>query len=156
IECVNKREGSFTQGDLIFLEALAGSIAVAIDNASLYQTLKMSEARLRDEVAILSREREVLHRFSEIVGSSPAMEKVLRLVESALSSPITVLLQGETGSGKEVIARAIHFHSPRHEKPFVAVNCGAFTETLLESELFGYRKGAFTGATTDKRGLFSA
>jgi Nif-specific regulatory protein len=156
IECINKREGTFSQADLIFLEALAGSIAVAIDNARLYQTLKLSEARLRDEVAMLSRERQALHRFSEIVGTSAAMEKVFRLVESALSSPITVLLQGETGCGKEVIARAIHFHSPRQSKPFVAINCGAFTETLLESELFGYRKGAFTGANTDKRGLFSA
>jgi Nif-specific regulatory protein len=156
IECINKREGEFTQGDLTFLEALAGSIAVAIENARLYQTLKLSEARLRDEVALLARERQARHRFSEIIGSSPAMEKVFQLVESATSSPITVLLQGETGSGKEVVARAIHFHSPRADKPFVAVNCGAFTETLLESELFGYRKGAFTGATTDKRGLFDA
>ena len=156
IECINKRDGSFTQADLTFLEALAGSIAVAIDNARLYQTLKLSEARLRDEVALLERERHVLYRFSDVVGSSQAMEKVFRLVESALGSPITVLLQGETGSGKEVIARAIHFHSPRKDKPFVAVNCGAFTETLLESELFGYRKGAFTGANTDKRGLFDA
>jgi len=156
IECINKREGSFSQGDLTFLEALAGSIGVAIDNARLYQTLKLSEARLRDEVALLERERQVLYRFSDVVGSGQAMEKVFRLVESALSSPITVLLQGETGSGKEVIARAIHFNSPRKDKPFVAVNCGAFTETLLESELFGYRRGAFTGANTDKRGLFDA
>jgi Nif-specific regulatory protein len=156
IECINKREGSFSQADLTFLEALAGSIAVAIDNARLYQTLKLSEARLRDEVALLERERHVLYRFSDVVGSGPAMEKVFRLVESALGSPITVLLQGETGSGKEVIARAIHFNSPRQDKPFVAVNCGAFTETLLESELFGYRRGAFTGANTDKRGLFDA
>jgi Nif-specific regulatory protein len=157
IECINsKREGSFTQSDLTFLEALAGSIAVAIENASLYQTLKLSEARLRDEVALLARERQTMQRFSDIVGSGQAMEKVFRLVESALGSPITVLLQGETGSGKEIIARAIHFHGPRKDKPFVAVNCGAFTETLLESELFGYRKGAFTGANTDKRGLFEA
>ncbi|HVO23229.1 MAG TPA: sigma 54-interacting transcriptional regulator [Candidatus Margulisiibacteriota bacterium] len=154
IECINKRAGAFIQADLTFLEALAGSIAVAIDNARLYQTLKLSEARLRDEVALLERERHVLTRFSEVVGKGQAMEKVFRLVESAIGSPITVLLQGETGSGKEVIARAIHFHSPRKDKPFVAVNCGAFPETLLESELFGYRKGAFTGANTDKRGLF--
>ena len=156
MECINKRSGPFSENDLTFLEALAGSIAVAIENARMYETLRRSEARLRDEVALLARERQLLHRFSEIIGSSPAMEKVLRLVESALSSPITVLLHGETGSGKEVIARAIHFHGPRQDKPFVAVNCGAFTETLLESELFGYRKGAFTGATTDKRGLFTA
>lgn len=156
IECVNKRQDEFTQSDLTFLEALAGSIAVAIEHASLYRTLKLSEAKLRDEVALLARERQALHRFSDIVGSSVAMEKVFRLVESALSSPITVLLQGETGTGKEMIARAIHFHGPRKDRPFVAVNCGAFTESLLESELFGYRKGAFTGANTDKRGLFAA
>jgi Nif-specific regulatory protein len=156
IECVNKRQGEFTQSDLTFLEALSGSIAVAIEHASLYQTLRLSEAKLRDEVALLARERQALHRFSDIVGTSAAMEKVFRLVESALSSPITVLLQGETGTGKEMIARAVHFHGPRKDRPFVAVNCGAFTETLLESELFGYRKGAFTGANTDKRGLFAA
>ncbi len=156
IECINKREGQFSQADLTFLEALAGSVAVAIDGARLYQTLKLSEARLRDEVALLERERHVLYRFSDVVGSGQAMEKVFRLVESATGSPVTVLLQGETGSGKEVVARAIHFNSPRKDKPFVAVNCGAFTETLLESELFGYRKGAFTGANTDKRGLFDA
>ena len=156
IECINKRAGAFSQSDLTFLEALAGSIAVAIENARLYQTLKLSEAQLRDEVALLARERQTMQRFSDIVGSGQAMENVFRLVESALGSPITVLLQGETGSGKEIIARAIHFHGPRKVKPFVAVNCGAFTETLLESELFGYRKGAFTGANTDKRGLFEA
>ena len=156
IECINKHEATFTQSELTFLEALAGSIAVAIENARLYQTLKLSEARLRDEVALLSRQRPVGQRFSEIVGSGVAMEKVFRLLESAIGSPITVLLQGETGSGKEVIARAIHFEGPRKHKPFVAVNCGAFTESLLESELFGYRKGAFTGANIDKRGLFEA
>jgi two-component system response regulator HydG len=84
------------------------------------------------------------------------MEMVWRLVESAINSPIKVLLQGETGTGKEVLARTIHFEGARKDKPFVAVNCGAFTESLLESELFGYRKGAFTGATADKRGLFEA
>jgi Nif-specific regulatory protein len=156
IECINKRHGDFTQAELTFLEALAATIAVSIENARLYETLKLSESRLRDEVALLARERPVRSRFTDIVGTGPAMEKVFRLVESAISSPITVLLQGETGTGKEVIARAIHFEGPHKDKAFVAVNCGAFTETLLESELFGYRKGAFTGANTDKRGLFEA
>jgi transcriptional regulator with PAS, ATPase and Fis domain len=84
------------------------------------------------------------------------MQKVFNLLESAIDSPISVLLQGETGVGKEVLARAIHFEGLRRDAAFIAVNCGAFTETLLESELFGYRKGAFTGAMTDKRGLFQA
>jgi transcriptional regulator with GAF, ATPase, and Fis domain len=156
IECVNKRHGEFTAAEMTFLEALAATVAVSIENASLYDTLKRSEARLRDQVALLARERPVRTRFADIIGTGPEMEKVFRLMESAITSPITVLLQGETGSGKEVIARAIHFEGPRRDKPFVAVNCGAFSETLLESELFGYRKGAFTGATTDKRGLFEA
>jgi len=156
IECINKHGAPFTQSDVAFLEALAGSIAVAIENARLYETLKRSEARLRDEVALLERQRPVQARFADIVGSGPAMERVFRLVESAMDSPITVLLQGETGTGKEVIARAIHFGGLRKDKAFVAVNCAAFTETLLESELFGYRKGAFTGANADKRGLFEA
>ena len=156
IECINKRRGEFTLSELTFLEALAATIAVSIENARLYETLKLSEARLRDEVALLARERPVRTRFTDIIGSGPAMDKVFRLVESAITSPITVLLQGETGSGKEVIARAIHFEGPRKDKAFVAVNCGAFSETLLESELFGYRKGAFTGANADKRGLLEA
>jgi Nif-specific regulatory protein len=156
IEGINKRNGIFSTAELTFLEALAGSVAVAIENARLYQTLKLSEARLRDELLLLERERPARTRFSQIIGNSPAMEKVFRLVESAVGSPITVLLQGETGTGKEVIARTIHFEGPRQERAFVAITCGAFSESLLESELFGYRKGAFTGANTDKRGLFEA
>jgi Nif-specific regulatory protein len=156
VECINKRAGEFTEADLIFLEALAGSVAISIENARLYETVRQSEARLRDEVAVLARERPVQSRFADFIGSAPAMEKTLRLVESAIGSPITVLLQGETGTGKEVLARTIHFEGARKAKPFVAVNCGAFSESLLESELFGYRKGAFTGANTDKRGLFEA
>jgi len=156
IECVNKRSGEFTAAELTFLEALAATIAVSVENARLYETLKRSEARLRDEVALLARERPARARFTDIIGSGAAMDKVFQLMESAITSPITVLLQGETGTGKDVIARAIHYEGPRKDKPFMAVNCGAFPETLLESELFGYRKGAFTGATTDKRGLFEA
>ncbi len=157
IECINKRgDGGFTGEELPFLEALAASTAIAIENARTVRTLKDAEARLRDEVALLERERPLEHRFQGIVGRCAPMERVFRLMESAIGSPITVLLQGETGVGKEVVARAIHFDGARRDKPFVAVNCGAFPETLLESELFGYRKGAFTGAVTDKRGLFEA
>ena len=156
IECINKQHGTFTEAELTFLEGLAATIAVSVENARLYEALKRSEARLRDEVVLLERERPLESRFRDIIGSAPAMENVFRLVESAIASPITVLLLGETGTGKEIIARAIHFNGSRKDKPFVAVNCGALAENLLESELFGYRKGAFTGATTDKRGLFEA
>ena len=156
IELRNKRQGAFTQEDLAFLDALASSVAIAIENARLYQQVRHSEAQLKDEVATLQRERTHQQRFAEIIGNGTAMGKVFAFMESAISSPITVLLQGETGTGKESIARAIHYSGPRKEKPFIAVNCGALTETLLESELFGYKKGAFTGATADQQGLFEA
>lgn len=152
----NKREGGFTEEDRIFLEALSGPIAVAIDHARLYKQLQRSEAQLKEEVAILQREVAHRQRFEEIIGIGPAMEKVFAVMESAIPSPITILLEGETGTGKELIARAIHRSGPRKERPFVAVNCGALPENLLESELFGHKRGAFTGAMTDRRGLFES
>jgi transcriptional regulator with GAF, ATPase, and Fis domain len=152
----NKCEGTFSNEDLEFLDALAGSIAIAIDNARLYEQLRRSEARLQAEVAVLRRERVHQERFPEIVGSSPAMHRVFSLIESAVPTPISVLLEGETGVGKEIVAQAIHSRGPRKDAPFVAVNCGALPDSLLESELFGFRRGAFTGATADKMGLFEA
>ena len=94
------------------------------------------------------------YQFSNIIGSSQAMVKVYKLVARVASGRSTVLLQGESGTGKELIARAIHYNGPRVNAPFVAVNCAALTESLLESELFGHEKGAFTGAVTVKRGFF--
>jgi Nif-specific regulatory protein len=154
IELRNRLDGEFTAEDLEFLAALAGSIAVAIENARLYQQVKESEARLRDEIGVLHRDMVTLNRFSEIVGKSEEMRRVFQLMESAITTPVNVLLQGETGTGKEIIARAIHYHGPRKDRPFVAVNCGALSEALLESELFGHKRGSFTGAVADKRGLF--
>jgi Nif-specific regulatory protein len=156
VELRNKLIGNFMDGDLAFLDALSGSIAVAIENARLYQQVRQSETLLKEEVATL--QREIAHRqeFTEIIGVSQAMNNVFSLMESAIPSPISVLLQGETGTGKELIARAIHYSGLRKDRPFVTVNCGALPETLLESELFGYKKGSFTGATADKAGLFEA
>ena len=94
------------------------------------------------------------YRFGEIIGQSAEMERILELIARISQTDITVLIQGESGTGKELIARAIHKHSLRKDRPFVVVNCGALTETLLESELFGHEKGAFTGATFTKKGLF--
>ncbi len=150
----NKCESVFTDDDLTFLDALAGPIAIALNNARLYQHVQHSEAQLQAEVATLHREREKRQRFTEIIGAGPVMDQVFALMESAIPTTITVLLQGESGTGKERIARAIHDHGPRKDRPFVAVNCGALSETLLESELFGHIKGAFTGASADKLGLF--
>ena len=122
----------------------------------LFETVKASEERLRVQVGALRRDLARLDRFTEIVSISPAMRDVFRLMESAAASPITVLIEGETGTGKELVARGIHRTSVRADGPFIAVNCAAMAETLLESELFGHRKGAFTGAMQDRRGLFEA
>jgi Nif-specific regulatory protein len=157
VQCVNRRNGThFDDADLLLLESLAASITVAIENARRYDDLKASEARLRVQVGALRLDIARRERFGEIVGTSTAMGEVLRLMESAGGSPIAVLIEGETGTGKELVARGIHRASPRADHPFVAVNCAALPEALLESELFGHRKGSFTGATQDHRGLFEA
>src|SRR5207247_3049852 len=90
----------------------------------------------------------------QIIGASPKMQAVYRLIERVAETDSTVLILGESGTGKELVARALHFNSRRQFAPFIPVNCAALPENLLESELFGHRKGAFTGAITDKRGLF--
>jgi len=157
LQVLNRRgELPFTDDDLALLEALAGSVAVAIENARLFARVKASEESLRVQVGALRRDMAHRDRFSEIVGSAPAMLEVFHLMESAAATPITVLIEGETGTGKELVARGIHRASVRAEAPFLAVNCAAVSETLLESELFGHRKGAFTGAAQDHRGLFEA
>jgi two-component system response regulator PilR (NtrC family) len=109
--------------------------------------------RLQQENALLRRALQTTHQFSNIIGRSPAMQAVFQLIETIAPTISTVLVTGESGTGKELVARAIHFNSPRRDHPFVAVNCGALPETLLESELFGHVRGAFTGAETNKKGL---
>jgi Nif-specific regulatory protein len=149
----NKLRGGFTAEDVELIGAVAESVAIAIDNARRYGDAQRRAERLRDTVDTLQQQVARESRFEDIVGHSPAMQRVFRLLATAVASPITVLLTGETGTGKELIGRAIHYNGPRGNRPFVAVNCGALSETLLESELFGHRKGAFTGAISDKKGL---
>ncbi len=156
IQVINRRGGMFTDDDLAFLEALAGSVAVAIKNARLYARVKASEERLRIQVGVLRRDLARHDGFNDMVGTGPAMGEVFRLMASATASPITVLIEGETGTGKELVARGIHRGGARADHPFLAINCAALPETLLESELFGHRRGAFTGATHDRPGLFEA
>ena len=114
--------------------------------ASMYQVVKENR-RLRDAV-------ESQYRFGNIIGKSKKMRDVFDTIQKVAPSGATVLIEGESGTGKELVARSIHFNSPRREKPFVAVNCSALAENLLESELFGHEKGAFTGAVATKKGRF--
>jgi len=127
-----------------------------IDVLSLAVGRAVEKKTLRDRTRVLEEALVARSTFEELVGQSPRMRAVFDVVETVAFSAATVLIQGESGTGKELVARAIHFRSPRKDKPFVAVNCSALTETLLESELFGHVKGSFTGATTNKKGLFEA
>jgi formate hydrogenlyase transcriptional activator len=157
IEAINHDSGApFTAEDLNFLETLAGGIAVALENARLHGQIKESEARLRTQVAALRRDIESDRIRAEMIGTGQPMERVFRLMEAAAASDMTVLIQGETGTGKELVARGVHRASARSDRPFMVINCAAVPETLLESELFGHRRGSFTGAVRDQIGLLRA
>ncbi len=125
-------------------------------NEDLLQTVRnaIRTKELFSENRNLRRELSKHYSFSEIIGTSDALQTVFRVVEKVADTTASVLIEGESGTGKELIARAIHYKSQRAAKPFLAVNCGALPENILESELFGHTKGAFTGATGDKKGLF--
>jgi Nif-specific regulatory protein len=139
--------------DLEFALAVADTVAVALENMSKRQELTENLNQIRDENLQL---RERLGVESEIIGRGPAMAKVAREIHRAAPSRATILIRGESGVGKELVARAVHFASPRRKGPFVCLNCAALTESLLESELFGHERGAFTGATERKIGKFES
>lgn len=127
-------------------------------NEDLLQTVKnaIRTKELFQENRALRRELDKKYSFSEIIGNSASLQAVFRLIEKVSVTNASILIQGESGTGKELVARAIHQHSNRSNKPFVAINCGALPESLLESELFGHLKGSFTGAISDKKGIFQA
>jgi two-component system response regulator HupR/HoxA len=127
---------------------------LARENRELTRRLEEANLRLREENVLLRREAGRRYRFDQVIGQSPAMQRLFDLLERVADTTATVLLTGETGTGKDLVARAIHYQGPRSNAPFVAQNCGALPESLLESELFGHRRGAFTSAVQDKRGLF--
>jgi len=151
---LNKLEGQFTQKEAWLLESLAATIAVAIENAKLYGELKNHAALLESENRRLKSAQKEFYKHQGIIGNGRAMQQVFHLVDKVLDTSTPVVLLGETGTGKELLARLVHFNSPRHDKPFIVENCAALAENLLESELFGHVRGAFTGATADKKGLF--
>jgi formate hydrogenlyase transcriptional activator len=145
-------EAPFTPYDVEFLTQAAGQIAIAIENAMAYHEISELKDKLAQEKLYLEEEIRSEMNFENIIGNSPALKHVLELVETVGTSDSTVLLLGETGTGKELIARAIHDRSRRKERTFVKLNCAAIPTGLLESELFGHEKGAFTGAITQKIG----
>jgi two-component system response regulator HupR/HoxA len=128
--------------------------ALIAENVQLAAALAEANERLRAENLYLRREVERRYSFDQIIGSAPSMQRVFEVMEKVAQTDATVLIRGETGTGKEIVARAIHYSGPRRGRRFVAQNCGALPDTLLESELFGHKKGAFTGAHADKKGLF--
>ena len=143
---------SFTEGDVEFLSQAAGQIAIAIENALAYKKISELKDKLAQEKLYLEEEIRSDMNFENIVGNSPTLKHVLELVETVAPNDSTVLLLGETGTGKELIARAIHDRSRRKDRTFIKMNCAAIPTGLLESELFGHEKGAFTGAIAQKVG----
>jgi len=144
----------FTSADLDLLSVLAQQVSLAVANARLIHRLRIAEERARKENTYLKTREERREGRREILGSSRPMADLKEKIEKVVNTRVTVLVEGETGVGKELIASAVHYRSNRRDKLFVAQNCAALPENLLESELFGHKKGAFTGATDDKRGLF--
>ncbi len=125
-----------------------------IDEVKIIIRQAIEKRSLRSEVALLKKELGTKYAFDNLIGSAPPMLRIYEMVKRVANTKSSVLITGESGTGKELIARAIHFNGPLKDKPFVTVNCGAIPENLMESEMFGHKKGSFTGAIADKRGLF--
>ncbi len=147
------RPGMFKSRDLDRVALLAQAASQAVARARLVSRLQLAEERQRTAAEYL-KEREASRRTTDIIGESAAMHAVFDQLRKVMDTRVSVLITGETGTGKELIAAALHYWSQRRDKLFVAQNCAALPENLLESELFGHKKGAFTGATEDKKGLF--
>jgi formate hydrogenlyase transcriptional activator len=151
---VRAQQSTFAKEDVEFLSQVAGLVAIAIDHEFAYQRITELSDKLTQEKLYLEDEIRSELNFEEIIGNSAALQQVLRQIEAVAPTNSTVLIQGETGSGKELIARAVHNLSRRRDHPFVKLNCAAIPTGLLESELFGHEKGAFTGAIAQRIGRF--
>ena len=152
LRILRRTETPFTPEDVDFLSRASGQIAIAVENARAYREISELKDKLAQEKLYLEEEIRTDSGVERIIGNSAELKQVLKLVETVAASDSTVLLLGETGTGKELIARAIHERSRRKERTFVKLNCAAIPTGLLESELFGHEKGAFTGAITQKIG----
>src|SRR3984957_4692159 len=148
------RDDAFSQADVSFLAQVANQIALAVENAIAYREIRELKEQHSKEKLYLEDELRAEMNFAQIIGNSASLRRVLKRVETVAPTDSTVLIYGETGTGKELIARAIHDFSPRRSKPFVKLNCAAIPTGLLESELFGHEKGAFTGAIAQRIGRF--
>jgi formate hydrogenlyase transcriptional activator len=148
------RDDAFSQADISFLSQVANQLALAVENALAYREIRELKEQLSKEKLYLEDEIRTEMNFTQIIGNSASLRRVLKRVGTVAPTDSTVLIYGETGTGKELIARAIHDLSPRSSKPFVKLNCAAIPTGLLESELFGHEKGAFTGAIAQRIGRF--
>jgi formate hydrogenlyase transcriptional activator len=146
--------GAFSQDDVDLLAQVANQIAIAVENALAFREIDDLKKKLAEEKLYLEDEIRTEYNFEEIIGESAALKRILKQVETVAPTDSTALIQGETGTGKELIARAIHNLSKRRERTFVKMNCAAIPTGLLESELFGHERGAFTGAIAQKVGRF--
>ncbi|MGB7752901.1 MAG: sigma 54-interacting transcriptional regulator, partial [Candidatus Acidiferrales bacterium] len=145
-------QNSFRPEDVDFLMRAAGQVAIAIENALAYREIAELKDKLAQEKLYLEEEIRSTSDFEGIIGQSSALRQALQLAETVATTDSTVLLLGETGTGKELVARAIHERGRRNARTFVELNCAAIPTGLLESELFGHERGAFTGAVTQKIG----
>ena len=155
-QVLNKRAGVFTSIDLEILEILASQAARSMEHALEWDNLRQSASLLKQENVGLKQALQHKDPLEEIIGTARAMQEVRSLIRKVAPTETTVLIQGESGTGKELVARAIHRFSPRANEPLVSLNCAAIPSELIESELFGHKKGAFTGAVADHTGVFRA
>src|SRR3989441_3162311 len=154
LHVASETTNQYSEADAEFLQEVANQVALAVENMKAYEEIAALKVRLEEENVYLQEEIRTEHNFEEIVGNSPALLAVLRKVEQVAPTDSTVLIYGETGTGKELIARAIHDRGARKDRALVKVNCSAISAGLVESELFGHVKGAFTGALERRIGRF--